>query len=133
MQSTAVPEFAPVVPDIPESFAVTAQVAATDTSAVAPGLFSSVMCFTLGDQHAYAIIFLHERVVNLMDVGSGRVVGWPFAESVSVPQLLVVGVGVSNAITGERVVTTSQNLAHFDPPIRWEIDAGVFVSMLRFT
>lgn len=101
----------PTVPAV----AAQAPVVAAVPSAVMPSPVSSGLRFALGDLHACAIIIRRDGVVDVMAVDGGQVVGWPFAEPALVPPLLVVGVGVPNAITGERVVTTSQNVAHFDP------------------
>lgn len=66
-----------------------------------------------------------------MSLKGWRVVGWPFSESALVPSLLVVGVGVSNAITGECFVTKSYRIAHFYLACPLRSDSGIRFLTLR--
>lgn len=86
---------------VPEYSAVAVRVISAGTSAVSRVLVSYGMRFGLDDWHDCAIIILRDGVVEVMAVDGERVVGWPFAESASVLQLLMVGVDFRSAITGE--------------------------------
>lgn len=79
------------------------------------GLVIAGFRFDLSDQHACAIIVLRDGFVNVMVMYGGCVIGWPFVETSPVPPLLVIGVGLPYVFTRGHVVTTSQNVAQFDP------------------
>lgn len=98
------------------SDAVSAHVSAV-ASAVAYGLVSSDLRFSLGDRHSCAIIARRDGFFDDTDMDSENVIGRPFAKTVSMPPLDVVGVGVPHVVTGELVVTKSQNEAQFDPAL----------------
>lgn len=69
----------------------------------------------LGAAHGSAIVVVRDGVVDVISVAGGRVAGWPFVGATSAAPLLVVGIGAPDLHTIERVVTTWQNLAGFDP------------------
>lgn len=62
----------------------------------------------------------------------GRVIGCPFAETASVPPLLVFSVGVSYVYTGDSLVTTSHSIAPFDLGQPLGIDANTRVRTAIF-
>lgn len=74
-----------------------------------PGLVRSGLLFDLGDRHDCFIIVGREAVVVVFSMDGSRIANRPFAETDSVPSLRVVNVGAPHAVTGARVVITSQN------------------------
>lgn len=84
-----------------------------------PGLVRSGLCFALVDQCDFVIIILYDKFVDATEVHGGRVVGWLFSESASVPPSSVVGMGVSNYITGDLAVKLLRTWLTLTASIHW--------------